>query len=96
MELRFTLAQKQLLHLNQIVNRLHPTKMMINKVDAPRRRIAKSFSDDFIIYLVDDVLKKTLPEAYDLHIENRQFLVRWNASCPMELMRSLIVQAGAN
>ena len=58
MELRFTLAQKQLLHLNQIVNRLHPTKMMINKVDAPRRRIAKSFSDDFIIYLVDDVLKK--------------------------------------
>jgi len=39
-----------------------------NKVDdAPRRsnrqRIAKSFGDDFIVYLVDDV-PKTLPEAY--------------------------------
>ena len=35
--------------------------------DAPRRskrqRIAKSFGDDFIVYLVDDV-PKTLPEAY--------------------------------
>ena len=35
--------------------------------DAPRRskrqRVAKSFGDDFIVYLVDDV-PKTLSEAY--------------------------------
>ena len=35
--------------------------------DAPRRskrqRVAKSFGDDFIVYLVDDV-PKTFPEAY--------------------------------
>ena len=38
--------------------------------DAPRRsqrqKIAKSFGDNFIVYLVDDV-PKTLPEAYVSH-----------------------------
>ena len=38
--------------------------------DAPRRsqrqKIAKSFGDNFIVYLVDDV-PKTLPEAYASH-----------------------------
>ena len=58
--------------------------------DSPRRskrqRIVKSFGDDFIDYLVDD-MPKSLPEAYASL--DAQYLKE-------ALGRSLIVQAGAN
>ena len=66
MKLIFTLNLKELLHLNQ--SETVTSDEDNDKVDdTPRRskrqRVAKSFGDDFIVYLVDD-MPKTLPEAY--------------------------------
>jgi hypothetical protein len=66
--------------------------------DAPRRskrqRVAKSFDDEFIVYLMDDV-PKTLSEAYaslDAEYWNEAVCSEMNSIMPMGIGRSLIVQ----
>ena len=65
-----------------------------------RRRAAKSFGEDYIIYLMDDT-PKTIQEAYssldvDLWKKVVNIRVRWTLLCLMELGRLLIVLTGAN
>jgi hypothetical protein len=74
---------------NHLVN--EPTRK------SKRPRIAKSFGDDFIVYLVDHV-PKTLSQAYaSPDAEYWNDVVRSEMlSCQMGLGRSLIVQTCAN
>ena len=65
-----------------------------------RRRVAKSFGENYIICLVDDT-PTTIAEAYssldvDLWKKVVNIRVRWTLLCLMELGRLLIVLTGAN
>jgi hypothetical protein len=63
-----------------------------------RQRTAKSFGDDFIVYLVDDT-PSSISEAYHLQmlITGRKLsVVRWIPSWLMELGRLSIVLTGVN
>jgi len=63
-----------------------------------RPRIAKSFCDDFAIYLMDDT-PTTIKEAFPLltlTIGRKRYGVRWIQLCPMVLGKWLIVRMVAN
>ena len=63
-----------------------------------RKRTAKSFGDDYIVYLVDDT-PRTIEEAYSLLMltfVRKQHGMRWIQFCLMELGKLLKVLMGVN